>query len=121
MSGTWEAPLLIGVLPEIASELETALEKQGDPDLATQIRGLRIESLCGCDDEFCGSFHARGDQKYPWSDVGDLRSVAVEVAGIVVLDVVAGTIRYVEVIDRPEVRKELRSAVPRRRTDPRLP
>jgi hypothetical protein len=121
MTTKWKGPFVREVLPELASELKDALARQGQPDLAAQIDGLRIKSLCGCDDDFCGSFYT-GEPPYgQWSDLGDHYSLPVETDWLIVLDVVDGTIRYVEVIDRSELRQELLEALPRRRSTPRLP
>lgn len=49
-----------------------------------------------------------------WSDEGEHRNQSPEVErGMVVLDVVDGSIRYVEVIDRPEIRAALENAIQR--------
>lgn len=121
MTTKWKGPLLREVLPELASELKEGLARQGEPDLAAQIDGLRIKSLCGCDDDFCGSFYTGEPPNGRWSDLGDHYSLPVETDWLIVLDVVDGRIRFVEVIDRPEVRVKLLDALPRHRDDPRLP
>ena len=121
MTTKWKGPFVREVLPELASELRDALTQQGRPDLGAQIDGLRIKSLCGCDDDFCGSFYTGEPPNGRWSDLGDHYSLPVETEWLIVLDVVDGTIRYVEVIDRPDVRKKLLVALPRNREERRLP
>lgn len=121
MTKKWEAPFLRDVLPELASELKSALARQGEADLSEQVDELRIKSLCGCNDDFCGSFYTGDLPHGPWSNLGNHYSLGVETDWMLVLDVVDGRIRFVEVIDRPDLRKKLHAAIPRRRTEPRLP
>jgi hypothetical protein len=47
----------VELLPAFAAELERALRADGKDELADQVAGLVIESLCGCGDDFCSSFY----------------------------------------------------------------
>jgi hypothetical protein len=98
-------------LPELANELKEQLAQQGETALAAQIDGLRIKSRCGCNDDFCASFYTRDIPGRP-SDAGDHHCVVVNTDGLIILDVLDGTIRFIEVIDRPDVRAKLLDALP---------
>ena len=94
--------LLVDALPDFALELWSALASSGHIDLADQVPNLVIDDPCPCGDSFCSSFYT-GDQPLGAWGPG-LRSVWVQsMSGVVVLDVVDDVIRYVEVIDRPEL------------------
>ena len=71
---------------------------------------------CSCNDDFCSSFYTGARPTGSWSDEGDHENVVPDASvGMVVLDVVDGVIRYVEVLDRPDVHAVVRAfaAVPR--------
>lgn len=97
---------LVDVLPDFAgilTELAEALRFEDGAELADQVSELWITAVCGCGDDFCASFYtgprpegSRGPQH---------RNVTPETAtGMVILDVVDGRIRYVEVLDRDDLR-----------------
>ena len=72
-------------------------------DLADQVRGLSITAVCRCGDDFCSSFYTGPRPDGPWGQTH--RNVSPEVAaGMIVLDVVDDQIRYVEVLDRADVK-----------------
>ena len=51
-----ERPLVRDVLPGLAAELERSLRELGRPELARQVRSLRLWAVCPCEVEGCGSF-----------------------------------------------------------------
>lgn len=51
------AVALSDLAPRFARELQQGLRDIGDDDLAGQVPGLRISSMCGCGDGFCASFY----------------------------------------------------------------
>ncbi len=103
-------PLLCDVLPDFGAELIAGLTSIGREDLAQQVPSLRVWDRCGCDDSFCNSFYVGPEPLGAWRDEGDHENEMPEVdRGMVVLDVVSGTIRYVEALDRPEIRAALRA------------
>jgi hypothetical protein len=57
--------------------------------------------LCECGDDFCHSFHTTPRPDDPYGP--DHRTLPLDAswAGMLILDVVAEEIAYVEVIDRP--------------------
>ena len=103
--------LLTEILPLLARELELLLKKQGEFELAAQVPQLRIVDRCRCGDDFCSSFHT---QPKPEGSYGPgHRSMDLDAAeGMVILDVVAGTIAHVEVLYREDIRQKLIAALP---------
>lgn len=107
-------PLLRAVFPELSAELAAGLRADGSPELAEQARELAIWDRCGCEDSFCTSFYVGPRPVGTWSDEGEHHSQGLDVErGMVVLDIVDGRIRYIEVIDRPEIRAALENAIRR--------
>ena len=103
--------LLTEILPLLARELELLLKKQGEFELASQVRQLRIVDRCRCGDDFCSSFYT---QPKPEGSYGPgHRSMDLDAAeGMVILDVVAETIAHVEVLYREGIRQKLIAALP---------
>ncbi|MBX3314369.1 MAG: hypothetical protein KF906_08625 [Actinobacteria bacterium] len=113
MADTTPKPLLQVALPEFSEDLAAGLIADGRPDLADQIPGLRIWSQCGCNRSDCTSFYVGPEPAGPWSEEGKHENVLPDVShAMVVLDVVAGIIRYVEVLDYPQIRSALDAASP---------
>jgi hypothetical protein len=102
-----DGPLVSTVRPLLAERLEAALRAQGHPELADQVGGLRVVSPCGCENAFCSSFYT-GQPMKRWFRRGRSIALAGELAGSVSVDVVAGKIVYVEVVDLDRARAVLR-------------
>lgn len=104
-------PLLTNILPEFASELRQLLIENGETALAEQVPGLMILDRCRCGDDFCATFYT---QPKPECRYGPShRNVVLTLdEGMLVLDVVDEEIACVEVLERPDMRKKLLSAVP---------
>ena len=97
---------LIEVLPEFARELEDLLQKQSQNALAAQVASAEIVERCVCHDDFCASFYTqpRPYGTYPLErETFDLDSEN----GMVLVDVVNGTIAHVEVLYRDDVKSTL--------------
>ena len=106
---------LVSVLPDFAAELAAALRFDDGAKLADQLSELSITAVCGCGDDFCASFYTGPRPDGPWG--AQHRNVTPETAtGMVILDVVDGRIRYIEVLDRDDV-KSVISAPPERATE----
>ena len=106
-----ERPLLAETLPALAAELRQLLEEHGEQELASQVPALAIVERCRCGDDFCGTFYTK-----PKPDGGygpGHRNVRLMPSqGMLILDVVAGRIACVEVLDRKDVRQKLDEVFP---------
>lgn len=97
-------PALKLIAPDFASELADAILHGDSPELVNQVDDLKVWSRCACEDKFCGSFYVASVPPGPWSDLGEHHNVVLPMRkGMVILDVVDGAIRFVEVLDRPDV------------------
>ncbi len=103
--------LLSEALPSLTQELRHLLTEQGESQLAGQVPELKIVERCLCSDSFCASFYT---QPKPQGGYGpDHRSIMLDPKeGMLILDVVAGKIVFVEVLFRYEVRQKLDVALP---------
>ena len=96
-------PLVRDVLPGLADELERSLGELGRPELAQQVRSLRLWAVCSCEVEGCGSFYTVLPMKR-WFRRG--KEVPV---GELVVNTIDGDIVFVEVLGRPDVHATLHS------------
>jgi len=103
--------LVKDALPELADELAQLLEEAGEYYLATQVPGLRIVERCGCGDDFCATFYTQPKPLGSFG-VGHRNVVLDPERGMVILDVVSGTIACVEVLYRDDIGKRLNAALP---------
>jgi hypothetical protein len=93
------APLLNDVLPDLLEELVHLLKGTGAEPLESQLRGLRIESICDCGDNDCASFATAPEVKV--ANVVELQSIE----GNLIIDLnAADQICFIEVLGRPDVR-----------------
>lgn len=105
--------LLTEIFPLLARELEQLLKKQGEFELAAQVSQLEIVDRCRCGDDFCSSFYTqpKPEGRYGTSH----RCIDLDAAeGMLVLDVVAGTIAHVEVLNRDDIRQKLVATFPQK-------
>ena len=95
----------------LALELENLLKKRGEVELAAQVPQLKVVDRCRCGDDFCSSFYT---QPKPEGSYGPgHRCLDLDAAeGMLVLDVVAGTIAHVEILNRNDIRQTLIAALP---------
>ena len=104
-------PPLADVIPAFATELRQLLEEQGESELAAQVPQLRIFDRCRCGDDFCATVYT---QPKPNGGFGpghrNVRLMPSE--GMLILDVVAGEIACVEVLDREDVHRQLDEVLP---------
>lgn len=100
-------PVLSDLFPQFAGEIAAALlADEKEADLADQLPTLEVWGRCTCDDEVCASFYTGPRSGGAWSDDGEHQNVVLSVSrGMVVLDVVDRVIRYVEVLDRPDIKR----------------
>jgi hypothetical protein len=99
------------ILPTLAIELEQLLKNQGEVELAAQVPQLTIVDRCRCGDDFCSSFYT---QPKPAGHYGPShRCMDLDATeGMLLVDVVAGKIAHVEVLNRADVRRDLLAALP---------
>lgn len=103
--------LLIETLPQVARELEQLLKERGELSLAAQVSTLEIVDRCRCGDDFCASFYTQPKPEGPYGP--DHRCFDLDAAkGMVILDVVSGSIAHVEILNRDDVRTLLVAALP---------
>jgi len=103
--------LLVHVLPEFAAELERLLAAAERPDLAAQVQTLRVTGGDRCGDDFCQSFYTDAPPGGDWQSEGQHETVPLDPdSGMVILDVIGGRIRFVEVLHRDDVKAGLRGA-----------
>lgn len=103
--------LLTEMLPTFGEEVREALVAMGHAELATQVRQLEVTFRCRCGDAFCTSFSTGPPPEGAWP--ADHQNIPLDIDhGMVILDVVNGEIRFVEVLDRPELRADLQSVPP---------
>jgi hypothetical protein len=104
-------PLLADVLPEVAAEVQELAERTGDPGLPEQVSTLRIFDRCRCGEETCATFYTAPRPSNGWGP----RHTNVDLdanAGMMVLDLVDGSIVCVEVLNREDIRGRLLQVVP---------
>jgi len=99
------------VLPAFATELRRLLEEHGEPEFAAQVPGLMIFDRCRCGDDFCSTFYTQPKPKGGYGPGHRNVRLMLE-EGMLILDVVAGEIPCVEVLDRKDVRRKLDEVLP---------
>ena len=103
--------LLAETLPSFAAELEELLKKEGHPELAAQVSGLKIVDRCRCGDDFCASFYTEPKPQGAYG--AGHRCVELEPeTGMLILDVVGDKITHVEVLHRQAIRERLLMSLP---------
>jgi|ERR1700674_2169226 hypothetical protein len=103
--------LLTEILPLLADELEQLLKEAGKPLLAAQVSQLTVVERCRCGDDFCASLYTQPKPEGgygPGHDCMDLDAAE----GMLLLDVVKGTIVHVEILNRDDIRQQLITALP---------
>lgn len=104
-------PLLTDTLPAFSAELRQLLDEHGEPELAAQVPSLAILDRCRCGDDFCATIYT---QPKPEGGFGpghrNVRLMPKE--GMLILDIVAGKIACIEILDRNEVREKLDAVLP---------
>jgi hypothetical protein len=93
------APMLSEVLPDLLEEIVYLIKQQGADPLEGQLRALRIESICDCNDENCASFATASEVKV--ANYVELQAME----GQLIIDLnAANQICFVEVLGRPDVK-----------------
>ncbi|WP_405634377.1 hypothetical protein OHB53_09405 [Streptomyces sp. NBC_00056] len=98
-------PLVRDIFPDLVAELATLLEKEGEHELAIRVRDVHLVGECGCGDDFCQSIRTADHPQGQPFGLGHRCVPLTPSKGMLVLDVVDGQIMYVEIIDRPPMRR----------------
>lgn len=102
---------LTDTLPAFAIELENLLKVANRPELAAQVTSLRIVDRCRCNDDFCASFYTQPKPIGSYSPNQECLELD-PTQGMLILDIVDGTIAHVELLNRGDVQKKLLNALP---------
>lgn len=97
--------------PELAQEIEGLLVEEGEPDLAAQVRDLKIVNRCRCGDDFCATIYTmiRPKRGYDFTH----RNVPLPSdKGMICLDIVDEKIAGLEILFRDEIREKLLQILP---------
>lgn len=100
-----EPPLVRDLYPELIDELVGLLEEEGEHWLAICAWDVRMIAECGCRDDFCQSIRTSehpGGQPY---GPGYRCLPLLPAQGDLILDVVHGRIMYIEILERPPMRR----------------
>ncbi|MGA8222436.1 MAG: hypothetical protein WB780_12340 [Candidatus Acidiferrales bacterium] len=108
---TEKQPPLSDTLPAFTAELRQLLEEQGESELAAQVSRLAILDRCRCGDDFCATFYTK-PKPIGGFGPGHRNVRLMPEDGMLILDVVAGEIACVEVLDRNDVREKLDAVLP---------
>lgn len=100
-----DAPLVRDVFPGLSAELARLLEQEGEHDLAVCAHDLRMVCGCGCGDDSCQSFYTAPHEAGVPFGPGHRNVCLFPGSGYLILDVVHGRIVYVEILDRPPLRR----------------
>ena len=103
--------LLQQCFPDFSVDLQRLLMQAGRPDLANQINELTMQDRCRCGDSFCGTFYTAPKPQGSYGP-GHENVVLEPDEGMVILDVVDGRIKCVEVLYRYEIRSKLQELLP---------
>lgn len=88
--------------PELGRLLHAALVADDRIDLADSVEELEAYEPCGCGVRACTSFYTGPRPDGSWGQDHD--NLVYDIGrGMLVVDVVAGAIRFVEVLDRPDL------------------
>ena len=99
------------IAPEFAEELAALLLADGEPGLAEQVLAAQVVARCRCEDDFCASFYTAPPPRGAYGP--GLESVPLDPeVGMVVLDVVDGRLRQVEVLHHDAFRRVLHATLP---------
>ena len=105
-----EKPLLTNILPRLADELRQLLTRQGYLDLTDHISSVRIHDKCRCGNDFCSSIYTALKPEGAWG--GGYETIVLDPdEGMINVDIVDRTIVYVEVINRPDIKKAVDEAI----------
>ncbi len=91
-------------LPELADDLDAAFRDIGREDLADCVWHTEIIEPCPCDSETCGTFYTVSHRI--WTGKVE-RFFDLKVEGLICVHVENGQIAWVELLNRPDICKQL--------------
>lgn len=103
--------LLREAIPELAEELTTLLEQEGELDLVAQMPSLPLVDRCRCGDDFCATVYSAPPPRGPWGP-GHENVELTPKEGYLILDLVDRKIVCVEVLYQDEIRKQVLALFP---------
>jgi hypothetical protein len=110
---TEKQPPLSDTLPAFTAELRKLLEEQGESELAAHVPDLKIFDRCRCRDDIgCGTFYTQPRPKDGFGPGHRNVRLFPDDGALLILDVVAGNLVAVELLDRPDVREKLDAVLP---------
>jgi hypothetical protein len=104
-------PTIAELLPEFAAELKALLRLTDRVELAEQLGRLPILDRCRCGEDNCSHFYTAPKPVGSYG-LGHESIMLPAERGLVVLDIVAGAIAAVEVLDRPDVKGPIDEYLP---------
>ncbi|WP_211116781.1 hypothetical protein [Glycomyces buryatensis] len=94
-------PRVADILPVLSVALQRHLREAGETDLAIVAADLRVYGNCECDGPTCHSFYTDEPPNGPYGE--GHRNILLDREdgreGMIILDVVRGRIKFVEVLD----------------------
>ncbi|WP_264714998.1 hypothetical protein [Limobrevibacterium gyesilva] len=102
---------LLDLAPELVSELQQLLSREGEQVLANQVARLAIADRCRCGDDFCATFYTA---PRPAGSYGpNHRTIAlVPAQGMLSVDVVGNDIVAIEALYRDDLKAKIHVAMP---------
>lgn len=99
------------LFPMFLTELTALLVREGRSDLADQLARLPVLDRCRCGEENCAHFYTAPKPNGSYGAGHESLMLPAE-RGLVVLDLVGGSVVAVEVLDRPDVKTPLDRYLP---------
>lgn len=94
------------IFSAFAAELESLTKEAGRADLVGQIRDLPVLARCDCGQRNCAHFYTAPKPTGSYGP-GHVNVVLPAARGLIVYDVVNGSIAAIEVLDRSDVKEAL--------------
>ncbi|MEU0938755.1 hypothetical protein [Embleya sp. NPDC005971] len=105
-----EARPLAEALPELHSELLRLLHVAAEHSLADDLHGVEFHDWCDCGDDFCQGFRTVPDREIFYGPGHRMVCLLGEDDHAMInLDVVHGSVVYIEILYRPQLKAQLRA------------
>lgn len=97
---------LADCMPEFSDELRSLALQSGRPEIAEQLVRMRIVDRCRCGDDFWATFYTGEKPQGGYGPNQETIELPAE-TGMILLDLVNGLVRCVEVLYRDDIRLRL--------------